>query len=86
MFLHYLLNESEKSLLNKFIKKQMEEPSKNDWIESIESDLEVLDISLSFADIKELSTYQFKNFVDKQTEEKARNCSTVKYFTLSMKH
>ena len=40
MFLHYLLNESEKSLLNKFIKKQMEEPSKNDWIESVESNLE----------------------------------------------
>ena len=49
----------------------MEEPSKNVWIESIESDLEVLNISLSYANIKELSTYQFKNYVDKQTEEKA---------------
>ena len=37
----------------------MEEPSKNDWIESVESDIEVLDISLSYPDIKELSTYQF---------------------------
>ena len=48
MFLHYLLNEDEKSLINRFLKIQMENPSKQDWIHSVEKDLEFLDIFLSY--------------------------------------
>ena len=71
MFLHYLLNEDEKSLINRFLKIQMENPSKQDWIHSVEKDLEFLDIFLSYDDIKELSKFQFKTFLDKATEAKA---------------
>ena len=71
MFLHYLLNESENSLVNKFLKTQMEKPSKNDWINFVIKDLELLEISLSYDEIRVLSTAQFKNLVDKRTVKKA---------------
>ena len=60
MFLYYLFNEDEKSLINRFLKIQMENPSKQDWIHSVETDLEFLDIFLSYDDIKELSKFQLK--------------------------
>ena len=60
VFLHYLLNESETSLVNKFLKTQIEKPSKNDWINFVMKDLELLEISLSYDEIRVLSTAQFK--------------------------
>ena len=71
MYLHYLLNENANSLISKFLKIQMEIPSKQDWINSVEKDLVFLDIFLSYDDIKELSTIQFKSFLDKIIEAKA---------------
>ena len=44
--IHYLLNESENSLVNKFLKTHMEKRSKNDWINFVMKDLELLEISL----------------------------------------
>ena len=71
MCLHYSLNESENSLVNKFLKTQMEKPSTNDWINFIMKDLDLLEISLSYYEIRVLSTAQFKNLVDKSTVKKA---------------
>jgi hypothetical protein len=49
----------------------MENPSKQDWIHSVEKDPEFLDIFQSYDDIQELSKFQFKSFLDKVTEAKA---------------
>ena len=38
MFLHYLLNESESSLLNQALLHQMKNPSKNYWINQVKND------------------------------------------------
>ena len=54
-----LLKESDNSLVNKFLKIQMEKPSKKDWINSVVKDL-LLEISLSADEIRVLSTAQFK--------------------------
>ena len=74
MFLHYLLNESEESLIFKVLKAQMKYPTKNDWINSVETDLKYLDIYLSFDDIQALSKQQFKTFLHVTIQEK-----TLKY-------
>ena len=58
-------------MINRLLKIQMENPSKQDWIHSVEKDLEFLDIFLSYDDIQELSKFQFKSFLDKATEAKA---------------
>ena len=71
MFLHYLLNESEESLIFKVLKAQMKNPTKNDWINSVETDLKYLDIYLSFDDIQALSKQQFKTFLHVIIQEKA---------------
>ena len=71
MYLHYLLNENANSLISKFLKTQMENPSKQDWIKTVEKDLVFLDIFLSYEDIKELSSTQFKSFLDRIIEDKA---------------
>ena len=71
MFLHYLLNESEESLIFNVLKAQMKNPTKNDWINSVETDLKFLDIYLSFDDIQALSKQQFKPFLHVIIQEKA---------------
>ena len=70
MCLHYSLNESENSLVNKFWKTQMEKPSKTDWINFVMKDLEFR-VFLSYTEIRLLSTAQFKNLVDESTVKKA---------------
>ena len=47
----------------KFLKSQIESPSKNDWILLIEKDLSSLEIYLSYENIKGLSKLEFKSFV-----------------------
>ena len=71
MFLHYILNEKDESLINKFLKTQMKNPSKNDWIDSVVNDLELLDIPLTYDEIRGLSTAQFKSLMDKVIVKKA---------------
>ena len=71
MFLHYLLNESESSLLNQALLHQMKNPSKNDWINQVKNDFKVLEISLDANEIKELSEDGFRNFVKEKSDEKA---------------
>ena len=71
MFFHYLLNEESESLVSRFLKTQIKNPSKNDWIVSVENDLKLLEIYLSHEDIQALSKQQFKSFVQDKIEEKA---------------
>ena len=71
MYFHYLLNENEDSLVHKFLKTQIESPSKNDWILLIEKDLSSLEIYLSYENIKGLSKLEFKSFVQECVRRKA---------------
>ena len=54
-YFHYLLNEEEHSVVNKFLRIQMKNLSKDDWINQVNDDLEILDITLSPEEIKKAS-------------------------------
>ena len=71
LFLHYLLNEEEESLVNRVLVAQAESPSKNDFIVGVQKDLENLEIYLGLEDIKGLSKEMLSNFVKKQAKEQA---------------
>ena len=71
MFFHYLLNEDSNSLIHRVLQAQIKNPSKDDFILSVESTLDELDIHLSHDDIKNLSKETFHKFAKKQIEEKA---------------
>ena len=66
MFLHYLLNEDESSLVFMFLQAQIKNPVKNDWIHSVYENLEELGIGLALETISTLSTARFKKFLDVQ--------------------
>ena len=82
MYFHYLLNEEENSLVNQFLRIQMKNPSKEDWINQVRDDLKYLDISLSPEDIKKLSKDQFRKIVQDRIDVKALeylNCLKAKH-------
>ena len=67
-FLHYILNEDNKSLINQVLQEQMKSPVKNDWILTVWEDLKELEIGLEIKDIEELSKEGFKRFIDKKID------------------
>ena len=71
MFLHYILNEDEGSLIFRFLQAQAQNPNKDDWYQTILEDLKYLEIFLDFEQIKSTSRNQFKDLVDESVEEKA---------------
>ena len=71
MFLHYILNEDEMSLISRFYKSQVKSPYKNDWCTTVQTNLDYLEIMLTHEQIKECSKDQFKTLVNKCCEEKA---------------
>ena len=71
MFYHYILNENEDSLINKFYKSQLKNPYKGDWTTTVEDNLEEIGIMLTEDQIKECSQAQFKTLVDKRIENEA---------------
>ena len=71
MFLHYLLTEDETCMIHKFLRSQMENPCRNDWMKSVQKDLDSLEIFLSYEDIQNVSGNQFRTFVNQICEDKA---------------
>ena len=69
MFLHYILNEDDNSLIRRFLNTQVKNPGKNDWIITVKKTLETLDIHLDFDQIKQATRQQFKTFVDGKIDE-----------------
>jgi hypothetical protein len=82
MYFHYLLNEEENSLVNQFLRIQMENPSKADWINQVKDDLKILDVALSPEDIEKLSKDQFRKVLQDRIDVKALeylNCLKAKH-------
>ena len=71
IFLQYILQQDEKSMMFKVFKAICENPLKNDFVKNCEKYLERLDINVSFQEISEMSKYKFKRLVKKKTEESA---------------
>ena len=71
MFLHYILNQKENSLLFRFFKAQLENPVKGDWSEQVLSDIREINLQLSMQEIKQLSREGFRVKVKKAIETAA---------------
>ena len=71
MFLHYILNEDQESLICRFYKAQVKNPTLNDWSVTVENDLKELGISQSNEEIKTLKKEKFAEIVKQAVEESA---------------
>ena len=71
MFLYYILNETEESLINRFFKAQEMKISKNDWYNQVVEDMDYLEICLTLDQIKEAPINQFIKLVDESIKEKS---------------
>ena len=63
MFLHYILNQEEDSLMLRFFNAQLSNPVEGDWTEQVEKDLQDLNMNLSMNEIKSLSEECFRTKV-----------------------
>ena len=70
-FLYYILHEEESSLIYQFLETQSKNPSKSDWVKTVNDDLKYLEIQLNFEDIKKTSKTTFKQLVKEKVKTKA---------------
>ena len=59
LYLKYILEEDESSLLSKFFKLQLEFPTKGDWASTCKNDLKELEIQESLEEIRLMTKIQF---------------------------
>ena len=72
LYLHYLLNQPENSLLSKMFYDQVQKPIKNDWFWVVKENLSELGLDCySLNDIKIMKKYKFKNLVRSSCQDVA---------------
>ena len=71
LYLKYILNQNQDSMLSKFFKIQMKSPSKGDWVSMCLDNLKDLQIESSFEDIEKMSCTQFKNLLKEKVKSAA---------------
>ena len=71
LFLHYILQESPDSRIFKFLKLQIESPTRGDWATSCAQDLKDLEIYRSFEEIQSLTKTQFNTILKEAMKVKA---------------
>ena len=67
----WIMQEPEESIIYQVLKIQRERPVKGDWCTMVQKDIEILDINLTFEEIKNFTKQELKNFLRKQIEQKA---------------
>ena len=69
-FLYYILNQKEDSMMYKFLKCQLENSSKKDWVTTIKQDLKELKMeNTNFEEIKSMRKTSFENLVKERIKE-----------------
>ena len=63
MYLHHILSPKEDELIKKFYKAQKSQPSKNDWVKTVQDDFKNLSVDLSEEDISKMKKNKFKKIV-----------------------
>lgn len=71
MYYQYILKQEEKSLLQRMLKAQERNPTKNDWILEVRKDLEELKINLNDEEIKKKTKEEFKRIVKRNGKEES---------------
>ena len=63
LYLKYILHENPDSLLYKFMKLQLENPTRGDWVSSCVKDLAFLKIEMSIEEIKSVTLNRFRSIL-----------------------
>ena len=71
LFLKTILEESEESLIHKFLTLQLKNPTKNDWASGCMQDMKDLEINLTLEKKKKISKYQVSRIIKKSIQTKA---------------
>ena len=71
LFLKYILNQEENSMILKFFKLQLENPVRGDWVSTCMQNLQDLNICLSLEEIKEMSLYTYTGLLRTKCKESA---------------
>ena len=66
LYLKYILEEDESSLLSKFFKLQLEFPTKGDWASTCMNDLKELEIQESLEEIRLMTKIQFPKILKRR--------------------
>ena len=68
VFLQYILKQEESSMMFQVLNATIENPTKNYFVNTCLGYLEILDIKLTFQEIKEMSEWSFKRLVKNRTK------------------
>ena len=71
IFLHYILQENEESLLFSFLLAQMEDPKDGDWWLTVKNEIEELKLDVTLSKIKQMSKNTFKKKVKTSVSREA---------------
>ena len=71
LYLKYILEEDDTSLLNKFFKLQLQFPTKGDWVTTCMNDLKELNIQNSLEEIKTMSKHSFTKMLKENGRKNA---------------
>ena len=71
LYLKYILEEDDSSLLNKFFKLQLDFPTKGDWASTCMNDMKELDINKSLEEIKLMSKNEFTQILKENCRRNA---------------
>ena len=70
LFLHYILKESESSILTTFLMKQIKTQKSKDWISQVITDFKLLGLDLTVESIKDMKKERLKIMVNQSIKEK----------------
>ena len=71
LYLKYILEEKEESLLSRFVKLQLAEPSRGGWVSNCMEDLKELEIEDSLEEIKKMTKTKFSKILKTKVKENA---------------
>ena len=73
LYLKYILEQPEDSLIKKFFILQLSKPTRGDWASSCQEDLKSLKITLSNQEIQEMTKNKFTSLIKERIKENALN-------------
>ena len=73
LYLKYILEQPEDSLIKKFYNLQLSKPTRGDWASACKEDLRALKITLSNLEIQKMTKYKFTSLIKERILENALN-------------
>ena len=69
-FLSYILKENKESMIHKFFESQRSHRTPKDWVTTVLSDMEILNMEMNFEDVRNMKKVQFMNKVKRKIQQK----------------